>query len=46
MSQDRKVLAKKPYSPPKLIKYGDLGDMTRARFKGAGMMDGTPGRKT
>ena len=46
MNQDRKAPAKKPYSPPKLSKYGDLGDITRARFKGAGKMDGTPGRKT
>jgi hypothetical protein len=37
---------KRPYQPPKFISYGDLTQMTKARFKGAGRMDGVGMRKT
>lgn len=37
---------KKPYQPPKFISYGDLTQMTKARFKGQGRMDGVRLRKT
>jgi hypothetical protein len=37
---------KKPYEPPKLTIYGDLAQMTSARFMGSGSFDGTKGRKT
>jgi hypothetical protein len=37
---------KKPYQAPKFISYGDLTQMTKARFKGTGKMDGVGMRKT
>jgi hypothetical protein len=46
MRQSTASPVKKPYRPPKLIVYGDLPTMTRAKFKGIGKMDGTGSRKT
>jgi hypothetical protein len=38
---------KAPYSPPRLISYGDLSQMTLAMFAGKKHLDGGPkGRKT
>jgi len=37
---------KKVYHPPKLICYGDIGEMTASRLKGAGHLDGKAGHKT
>ena len=36
---------KKPYQPPKLITYGNLTQMTRARIKGVGRRDEDYGEK-
>jgi hypothetical protein len=37
---------KKVYHPPKLIRYGDIGEMTASRLKGTGNADGKSGHKT
>jgi len=46
MRQAPKTPTKKVYHPPKLIIYGDLSQMTSAKFKALGMMDGVGVRKT
>ena len=37
---------KQVYQPPKFIRYGDLGQLTASRLKGAGQVDSKSGHKT
>jgi hypothetical protein len=46
MRQAPKTPAKKVYHPPKLVIYGDLSQMTSAKFAAMGMMDGVGIMKT
>jgi hypothetical protein len=39
MKQATKELARKPYQPPKLLVYGDLAELTKARGN-KGKVDG------
>ena len=45
MKQPLKAPAKKPYQPPKLLVYGDLAEMTRAKGNVGKLDGGTVARK-